>query len=250
MNDDKNNKYKIIDFSYSQSKEEKDLRYEIKNYEYEKKYLISKEDYEKGINYLEQKHKRSNPYRPYYYYNFKSMIKNPRTNDYVLVNENFLEDLGCDKNYYKGNFVVDFESEGKHFIYFTDDQILEITEIKEDHSEESDKNKIQEEENKKNNNKINKDDKNQENNILKSLILLYANEKHFQQLLNSSIIDEYDFKDYYLINKEFVDDYIKSTDYKNLCEKLDTEEYSYNGFYFNIDKIIDKLKFEIIEYKN
>ena len=130
MNDDKNNKYKIIDFSYSQSKEEKDLRYEIKNYEYEKKYLISKEDYENGIKYLEQKHKYANPYKLFYYYKLDNIIKNHKTNDYVLVNENFLEDLKCDENIYYRNFVVDFEAEGKHFIYFNDNQILEITEVK------------------------------------------------------------------------------------------------------------------------
>ena len=253
MSDNKNNKYKIIDFTYSQSNDEKDLRYELKNYKYEKKYMISKEDYEKGVKYLEQNHRHANPYKLFYFYNFKNIINNLKTNDYVLVNEKFLEDLKCDKNYYKDNFVVDFESDGRHFIYFNDEQILEITEVKEENSEESDENEIKEEEteeNQKNNNKSNKEDKNQEKNILKSLILLFANEKLFQKLLNSSIVDEYDFKEYYLINKEFVDDYIKNTDYKNLCEKLDTEEYSYNGFYFNIDKIIDKLKLSNIKIKS
>ena len=249
MSDNKNNKYKIIDFTYSQSNDEKDLRYEIKNYKYEKKYIISKEDYEKGVKYLEQNHRHANPYKLFYFYNFKNIINNLKTNDYVLVNEKFLEDLKCDKNYYKDNFVVDFESDGRHFIYFNDEQILEITEVKEENSEESDKNEIKEEETE-DNNKSNKEDKNQEKNILKSLILLFANEKLFQKLLNSSIVDEYDFKEYYLINKEFVDDYIKNTDYKNLCEKLDTEEYSYNGFYFNIDKIIDKLKLSNIKIKS
>ena len=49
MNTQKENEYEIINFTFSHNNDEKDLRYEIRNYTYEKKYLISKDDYNKGI---------------------------------------------------------------------------------------------------------------------------------------------------------------------------------------------------------
>ena len=258
MNTQKENEYEIINFTFSHNNDEKDLRYEIRNYTYEKKYLISKDDYNKGIKYLKNKQKYQNPYKLFYYYEFDKIIHNEKSNDYVLVTENFLKELGCEENIYYSKFVVEYEYKGKYFIYFNDNQILEISQVTEEKSEdsESDKNGVEEDEKEENkdeetNNKISKiEDKNLEKIILKSLILLYANEKHFQKLLNSPIVDEYEFKDYYLINKDFVDDYLKNAEYKNLCEKLDTEEYSYNGFYFNLDEIIDKLNLSNIKIKS
>ena len=38
--------------------------------------------------------------------------------------------------------------------------------------------------------------------ILNSLILLYGYEKELNKLFSSSVIDEFDFKEYYIINKK------------------------------------------------
>ena len=247
MSNQENNEYKIFNFTFSPNNKE-DTEFEIKNYKYEHKYLISKNNFEDGINYIKNKNKNYNNRNIFYYYNYSTVI-NSKSNEYVLVDEGFLKKLKCDKNFYKSCFVVYFESGGKHFIYFNDEHILEISETKNENSEENDKNEIKNGENSKiNNNKDNNEENNDnnENNILKSLILLYANEKHIQKLLNSSIVDEYEFKDYYLINKDFVDEYKKDKDYKKIFKVLESENYtySYNGFYFNLDEIIKNNKLD------
>ena len=243
MSSSKDNKYKIIDFTYSKDDEVEDKKFEIKNYKYEHKYLISKETYEDGIKFLKKKTNKSYNKDIFYYFKYKKIIEGE---DYVLVDEKFLEALECKDEAYNGKFVVYFESEGKHFIYFYDEEILEITDInKENKEEEENKNKISDdEENENENNKENarqEMDENDEQNIIKSLILIYANEKQFQKILDSPIVDEYDLKNYYLINQSFIEEYKNNNDYKGLSEILDAKEYnySYKGFCFNMDKILE-----------
>ena len=134
MNTQKENEYEIINFTFSHNNDEKDLRYEIRNYTYEKKYLISKDDYNKGIKYLMKKQKYQNPYKLFYYYEYDKIINNEETNDYVLVTENFLKALGCEENIYYSKFVVEYEYKGKYFIYFNDNQIQEISKVTEEKS--------------------------------------------------------------------------------------------------------------------
>ncbi len=143
---------------------------------------------------------------------------------------------------------------------------MEITYLNEEKEEEN-KNEIKDEEEKDHennkednkNNKANKKqetDENKEQIIIKSLILLYANEKYFQKLLESPIVDEYDLKNYYLINQNFIEEYKENNDYKKVSEILDAQEYnySYKGFCFNIDNILEipqlkKLKLKKKQYE-
>ena len=247
------NEYKIINFVYSPGIN-KDENYVIKNYKYEHKYIISKENYEEGIKYLKGKNKNFNN-KFFYFYNYNDIIsnncrKNNKVTDFVLVDSKFLKSLKCDENFYEKWFVVDFESGGKHFIYFYDEQILEITDINYKNGKEINKSEVENNENSKvenktpknniDNNTSNEND-NEKKDIIKTLILLYANEKHFQQLLHSPIVDEYEFKDYYLINQDFINNFQVDNQYKKLREILEEEkyDYGYNGFIFNLNDIAE-----------
>ena len=253
MEKSEDNEYKIINFVYSPDID-KDKNYVIKNYKYEHKYIISKEDYEEGIKYLKGKNKNFNN-KFFYFYNYNDIIsnncrKNNKVTDFVLVDSKFLKSLECDENFYEKFFVVYFESGGKHFIYFYDEQILEITDINYKNGKEINKSEVENNENSKvenktpknniDNNTSNEND-NEKKDIIKTLILLYANEKHFQQLLHSPIADEYEFKDYYLINKDFINNFQVDNQYEKLSEILEEEKYnySYNGFIFNLNDIAE-----------
>ena len=163
--------------------------------------------------------------------------------DFVLVDEEYLKKLNCKENIYSNKSVYYFKSGNKHFILFYDDEVIEIN----DKKEENKKNEIKTEE-KKENDEINE---NEEENIMKSLILLYANEKEIQKLLNSYIVDQYDLKEYYLINKNFIDEFMDNNDYTKVKDILDKENYnlSYNGYYFNLNKIMEISKLKKIKLK-
>ena len=230
------NKFKILHFSYTKENKENEenSQYKIKNYKFEYKYLISKSEYEKrnksGKRY-NKNYYNNNENKFNYIYNFKDLSEK----DFVLVDEEYLEELKCN-DFSRDNAVFYFKSGNKHFILFYDDEVIEIN----DKKEEIKKNEIKTEE-KKENDEINE---NEEENIMKSLILLYANEKEIQKLLNSYIVDEYDLKEYYLINKNFIDEFMYNNNYTKVRDILDKENYnySYNGYYFNHFIIIKKYK--------
>jgi hypothetical protein len=265
MSSSEGNEYEIFNFTFPKNDENKDedKKFDIKNYKYEHKYLISKENYEDGIKYLKKRNRNFNNKNFFYYYKYENVLEGK---NYVLVDDNFLKALKCNEEFVKNKYVVYFESKGKHFIYFKDDQILEITDLNKENEEEN-KNEIKEEEkNKGENNKEDKEnnitnkkqetDENEEQIIIKSLILLYANEIHFEKLLNSPIVDEYDLKNYYLINPTFIEEFKENNNYQQFLEILDAEKYnySYKGFCFNIDKILEipqikKLKLKPKQYK-
>ena len=90
MSNQKNNEYKIINFTYSPNNDNADNKFEIKNYKYEHKYLISKDNYDDGINYIKNKNKNYNNKNIFYYYNFSDFNEKL---EYVLVDEKFLKKL-------------------------------------------------------------------------------------------------------------------------------------------------------------
>ena len=235
------NEYKILDFTFEQNDNEK---IEIKSFNYEHKYIITKSNYEFGIKYLNNKTKNFDCSKMRYFCNYKDIINYKNKKDFVLVNEKFLEALNCDENIYKNKYVDYFELKGKHFIYFCDNKIMSISDINSDincdntNEKEKEKKEVKSEEQ----NKID---------IIKSLILLYANEKQTEILLNTSIFDEYELKDYYLINKDFVDEYKKDNGYSKIKEVLEAENYNYNynGYYYNLNEIINTHKLTAIKTK-
>ena len=228
------NEYKIFDFSYDDNNNNK---FKIKSCDYEHKYLITKSNYEFGIKYLNNKVNRFDYGKLYYFCNYNDIINCKYKKDFVLVTEKFLKALNCDENVYNGKYIDYFELEGKHFLYFCDNKILAISDINNEikceivNEKEKEKNEI-------------KDEEGNKMDIIKSLILLYANEKEIEILLNISILDEYEFKDYYLINKDFIEEYKKAHEYVKVSEFLKKENYNYNynEYYSNLNKIINTLK--------
>jgi hypothetical protein len=79
--------------------------------------------------------------------------------------------------------------------------------------------------------------------ILKKLIILYAFEKHFIQLINSPIKDEYDINEYYLINIKWINFYKSSFLYQQFIPLIDNMKltFSYKGYYINIEEIFNQI---------
>ena len=77
---------------------------------------------------------------------------------------------------------------------------------------------------------------------IKSLILLYGFQKNFIKLMNSPIVDEFDFKKYYLINRNWIEEFKSLFKFEEISYILDNKKnkynYTYNGFSKNIKKII------------
>ena len=134
---------------------------------------------------------------------------------FLFVNEEYLKINNYRPNDYKGKEVILYESENKKFLIFpSETENINILEIYKNYSNLTQENV--ENQNNENNISLNNiiSDQFPNNNkkeitvkskemILKSLILLYAFEEHFLQLMNSPITIESDIREYYLINKKW-----------------------------------------------
>ena len=189
----------------------------------------------------------------------ENLIKN--NIEFILLNKEYFKDI----NVIKGEGVIFFECINKKYLIFPKEKnknnVLEISNGNINnlaHVHLLDINFTNKDNNSSNN--INTDNQNKEletKEILKRLILLYAFEKHFIQLLNSPIKDEYDINEYYLINKSWINYYKTSTYQQKIVKILDEMklEYSYKGFCINIDEILDIIlnnnnKNNILSYLN
>ena len=76
-------------------------------------------------------------------------------------------------------------------------------------------------------------------NILKCLILLYANEKEINKLFNSKIEDEYDFKKYYLVNRKWIDSFKDIFKYKEIYKIL--SQYNNINYYKDYERNLNNL---------
>ena len=129
------NEYKVLNFTYSKDdkENEENSEYKIKKHRYERRYLISKSDYEKGNKCLNRinnnRYNKYNDNKFYYYYKFKN-LSDKNEKEFVLVDEEYLEKLKCDKKFYSEKFVNFFKSGKKNFIHFEDDEIIEISNTK------------------------------------------------------------------------------------------------------------------------
>ena len=248
------NNYNVFNFKYSKTKNS-DFQFQTKDINYF--YIISNNDFLNGIKYLQQQGSRKakrykknindeefDPNNIYIYTKFRE-IENDSKNDveFCLVNSNFLQDIKMDKTNYENKSVQYFEINSKHYIYFYDYKLLEI----------SRKENFKYKNNYKNENEIlDKEDSDTEiENILKSLILLYANKKYFFELLQSPIKDEYDLKAYYLINTDWVEKYKKEFNYKEISNILDEMDLqlSYKGYNINLENIMNDKNIKKIRKK-
>ena len=115
--------------------------------------------------------------------------------EFILVNKEYIEKKQSNQAEYNDKKVIFFESDNKKYLIFPKDNnnILEIATSKTPENLQDNKtNKGPE-----GNINIGKFNETKEV-ILKKLILLHAFEKHFIQLINSPIKDEYDINEYYL----------------------------------------------------
>ena len=70
--------------------------------------------------------------------------------------------------------------------------------------------------------------------------MLYAFEKNFVQLIEPHIKEEYDFNEYYLINKNWMNNYKQVNNFDKIGKKLEEEglNLSYKGYLKNMNKIL------------
>ena len=196
-----------------------------------------------------------------YIYSSLNEVKNliSQKKEFLFVNEEYLKRNNYSSNEYKGKEVILYESENKKFLIFpSETENINILEIYKNNSNLTQEN--EENQNNENNNSLNNiisdkfpNNNNKENNvknkemILKSLILLYAFEEHFLKLMNSPITIESDIKEYYLINKEWVDVYKSNYSYQNFISKLNYFElsFSYKEDLKDLDIIITNISKDI-----
>ena len=208
--------------------------YQIKNNFFKRVYIISKADFEK----LTQPNMNNNMYQqnPFGFINFYSTINelmnsiSQMNSELYFVKEEFFIMKGIQVN--EMNLVYLIKDENKITLFFQkekqNNQTLELK-IKND---EQVKNKIV---NMINNMNLNSNPK---ENTLKKLILLSAFEKEFLQLMKTSIIDEYDTKEFYLINKNIIEKF--KTDHNSFMSLININfDFSYKGFSKNLQKIIN-----------
>ena len=225
-----NNNYNLLNFKINQ----RDKSFELKDYSTDKVYIILKDDYDKGLDYINNKdNKIRNSYRKKqefspsqisFYHELKD-IKNENNNwiEFSIVTKEFLKQLNLDEKQYENSFVNYFEFNNVHFLLFQNNDILQIMK-KENEKEEENFSDLE---------------------IIKNLILLYANNKNFFDKLKSPIKDEYDINEYYLINWDWLEEFLNLLEYEQKFKKeLDNMNLnlSFKGYILKLEKIAEKLK--------
>ena len=236
----------LIEFQFSDFQNKKVLSEKLG-----KEVYVIIEKYQIDLNTSEQKK----------YYKFYSTLKEikeliEKKIEFYLVNKEFLEKNIIAQNEYIGKEIIFYESENKKCLIFPkENNINNILEIIDENNFNSNENIMNDKlKNIDNNSDGERENINEEKYvenkemILKKLILLYAFEKEFIQLMKSPIKDEYDVNEYYLINKNWINMY-KTEYYQNyICpflnnmEKQNNKSLSYKGYLINIESIINYLK--------
>ena len=229
------------------NKNDQDSPFNFRDSPIECVYIISGKDFNNIINYLKELNKDNNilnnekeesegkdankinntfnPEDIHFYTELKELKETSKNElDYCIIKEDILKALKIDNDLYKDKNVSYFVFDQKHFLLFKDNEVLEIKKNIDEYIVESDE----------------KDDlmiklENSKKSLIKKLILLYANEKNINNMLKSNIKDEYDFNEYYLINKQWIEDFKKKCSYKIISKKLDEMNLnlSYKGYVLN-----------------
>ena len=173
-----NNNYNLLNFKINQ----RDKSFELKDYSTDKVYIILKDDYDKGLDYINNKDKKGDknnnirisyrkkqefsPSQISFYHELKD-IKNKNNNlkEFSIVTKEFLKQLNLDEKQYENSFVNYFEFNNVHFLLFQNNDILQITQL-ENEKEENNLDELE---------------------IIKNLILLYANDNFIYDKLDSHI---------------------------------------------------------------
>ena len=186
--------------------------------------------------------------------------------EFCLVQKEYFQKKKYPQNEYIGKEIIFYESEAKKCLIFPkENKNYNILEIIDENNSNSNSNKNTKKKflaNKNNNieEQISFPQDNVENEemVLKKLILLYAFEKHFDQLMKLPIKDEFEVNEYYLINRNWINIYKTEYYQTNILPLLNEIEkqldypLNYKGYLINIDNIILYLKKEtnILVYIN
>jgi len=238
-------KNNIINFTYIHNNNN-DLESSFQKYTPTKKYLISQQDFDK-LNSANQINNIQNG--PNYQNNgsdkiiFYSKLGDLNNNsepkiELCLVNEEFIRANFIDINSCQNEFVCLYKIVNKYYLYFQDNEILEIPNSSNNSIKVKNVHMAPEESHEINN-----------ENILEQMILLYANDQDFNKSLESKIIDEYDTKEFYLINKDWIENYKNQNYFKEIGKILEKIgfNYSYKGFCLNVKYIVKNEKFRKIK---
>ena len=168
-------------------------------------------------------------------FNFDEIMSfNKAKLDFFIVNKSLLLKIGISEYFLISTNIFYFTDNNRKFLYFKNEQKLLM--IESGYATKPSNQNI--------NNYIN--NKNNINNgkieILKFLILLYANEKELSRLYSNNLPNKYDLKDYYMINKSLMNDLMDKFYYNKIKNILSNPKYSYLKTYEDIIKNLEKLQ--------
>ena len=239
------NKYKIFEFN-NLGDQSQEFVFDLNEVKTNKLYIILKSDFDKCISYLqslsklksdnkenEKKNKNINKNKVSYFRYFTKIneVNNNGNlkNDFCLVDEEFLKSLELEQEKYKDKYVNFSElDENTYILYFQNYEMLKIKKTQ----------------------KISLDFEKEKENILKNLILIYAYEKNYSKLFETSIEDEYDINEFYLINKNWIEEYKKNgfDEVKKILDR-NKDAFSLKRFLYNLENIVKKDDFKSIKNK-
>ena len=174
------------------------------------------------------------------YYTPFALYKSVKINgkSYVLINKEFwklicyddgLDEIGLVKYYFQnGNLILNFGVKGKLEI-ITEDNIIS----KEKEMIFKDTNNFSEE------TEINEDS----NTEIENLILLYAFEEEIKKKMNNLKYIDHEFRQYYLISREWIEEYKRYYHYSELCNIINNREEIRNLLNSGYDKAKDHLEY-------
>ena len=174
------------------------------------------------------------------YYTPFALYKSVKINgkSYVLINKEFwklicyddgLDEIGLVKYYFQnGNLILNFGVKGKLEI-ITEDNIIS----KEKEMIFKDTNNFSEE------TEINEDS----NTEIENLILLYAFEEEIKKKMNNLKYIDHEFRQYYLISREWIEEYKRYYHYSELCNIINDREEIRNLLNSGYDKAKDHLEY-------
>ena len=174
-----------------------------KEFKKNKAYIIAKSDNDK-LNYYNKKEEVIN------------LLKNKL--EFSILNDNEKPDLNKKNIFY-------YIDKKRIIIFFQDYEILELNY---EHTLEDE-----------NSNVIKIGYKDQNKIILKKLILLYALERDFSQLISKKIEDEYDIRKYYLINRSIIEKFKNNHSFSHISKILEGYNLSYKGFKKNLHLLME-----------
>ena len=174
----------------------------------------------------------------------KEIVKN--FNNYTFVNKELLNAMGVPESKLEGKMIkVSKNEKNISLLSISNNYLLSIKiEKKKENNDVKYEKEKENNEIKKANNKKYKNLYYLEEITKKIFILLYFNEKFIQNKLKKNIKDIYNFKKYYLINKEWLKEYKDFFLYDFVEKKIEYEyknkNYSYNRIKHSLNNIVKK----------